>query len=231
MDPRARADFHCHSSASFDGEVDPVRLLELARDRGLTHLAITDHETIAGFIVARDADVPGITLIPAQEVRTIEGDLILLFIQRSVAAGLSVEETVGLAREQGAVIGLAHPFDVYRPSVGRGAVRPADLVRLAELVDYVEVHNGRIRDQVAHARAADFARDHGLPQVAVSDAHTEREVGRSTTLLDGDIATAHELLAALRRGPTLRVRETANAQAEEDEGSLDRLRRRFRTAG
>lgn len=204
--PPVRIDLHCHTSASYDGKVDPVRLVELSRERGLTHLAITDHETIAGALAAQEANIPGITVIVGEEVRTTEGDLILLYVTQAVPGGMSIAETVRRAREQGCVVGLAHPFDVYRPSVGRGIVRPEERRRLADLADYVEVHNGRIGDGAANARAADFAREFGLPQVAASDCHTESEIGACYTELAHAVEAAHELTPALAHA-SLRVRQ------------------------
>lgn len=42
-------DFHLHSDASADGENTTAELAELARKEGLDFLALTDHNTIAGF--------------------------------------------------------------------------------------------------------------------------------------------------------------------------------------
>lgn len=220
-----RIDLHCHSSASFDGHVEPAELLELARDSGLTHLAITDHDTIEGAVAARAARISGITLIVGQEVRTDEGDLIVLYVERTIPSGLGLEETVSRAREQGAVVGLAHPFDAYRPSVGRGAARPADLTRLAALVDYVEIHNGRIRDEQANARAAEFARQYGVAPVAVSDAHRASEVGAAYAVLQGSATSGANLLAALG-GPSRLVVQTQQQDAA-PAGLLRQLLSRF----
>ena len=49
-------------------------------------------------------------------------------------------------------------------------------------------------------QAAAFAREHGLPGVAVSDAHSTLEVGVAYTVLDGDPSTPDGLLAALAAG-------------------------------
>ena len=43
-----RADLHCHSAFS-DGTDAPERLIQLAVDKGLSGLAITDHDTIAAY--------------------------------------------------------------------------------------------------------------------------------------------------------------------------------------
>jgi len=45
--------------------------------------------------------------------------------------------------------------------------------------------------------AAEFALEHGLPGVSVSDAHSIMEVGVAYTALDGDPSTPAGLLAAL----------------------------------
>ena len=201
-----RVDLHCHSALSYDGSVDPQRIAELALERGLTHLAITDHETSSA-LLARQVAPAGLVVIVGQEARTTEGDLIALFVEHPIPAGLTPAETVGRIRDQGGIVGLAHGFDRRRPSIGSGMVRPADLARLAGLVDYVEVHNGRVRRQSANAQAADFARAHGLPAVAVSDAHTEPEVGTAATVVEGSAATAEELMAALRSRPALSARD------------------------
>jgi len=202
-----RVDLHCHSAFSYDGAIDPQRLAELALERGLTHLAITDHETIEGALLARQLAPAGLVVIVGQEARTTEGDLIALFVENPIPAGLTPAETAGRIREQGGIVGLAHGFDRRRPSIGSGAVRPADLARIAALVDYVEVHNGRVRRPPANAQAADFARAHGLPAVAVSDAHAETEVGTAATVVEGSAANAQEWLAALRSRPALSARE------------------------
>lgn len=60
-------DLHTHTSAS-DGQLAPAALLDRARVRGVTHLAITDHDTLAAY----DAlDCPAeLTLIPGIELST-----------------------------------------------------------------------------------------------------------------------------------------------------------------
>src|SRR5829696_645402 len=70
---RAYADLHAHSSASFDSLASPASLVRTAAARGLTHLAITDHDRIEGALQARDLaarEAPGLTVIVGEEVRT-----------------------------------------------------------------------------------------------------------------------------------------------------------------
>jgi predicted metal-dependent phosphoesterase TrpH len=71
------------------------------------------------------------------------------------------------------------------------------MAALAPLVDWVETHNARMVGN-GNELAAEFAVEHKLAGVAVSDAHAILEVGVAYTVLTGDPATPGGLLAALR---------------------------------
>jgi predicted metal-dependent phosphoesterase TrpH len=190
---RAFVDLHCHTRASFDCLSAPRDVVRAAADRGLTHLAITDHDRIDGALEAREAAPAGLTVIVGEEIRTEEGDLIALFLDHAVPPGLSALETIAAIREQGGLVGIPHPFDRLRGSL----LRDARMAALAGHVDWVETHNARIMVGDGNERAAAFALEHDLPGVAVSDAHSVMEVGVAYTALAGDPGTPSGLLAAL----------------------------------
>ncbi len=190
---RAFVDLHCHTAGSFDSLSDPADVVLVAVKRGLTHLAITDHDRIDVAQRARDSAPAGLTVIVGSEVKTRDGDLICLFLERPIPPGLPAAEAVAAAREQGGLVGIPHPFDRFRGSL----LNDPRLEELATRVDWVETWNARIVGRGGNERAAEFARRHGLPGVAVSDAHTTLEVGVAYTALDGDPSTAAGLLAAL----------------------------------
>jgi predicted metal-dependent phosphoesterase TrpH len=199
---RSFLDLHCHSSASFDSVASPARLVAKARRIGLTHLAITDHERIDGALRARDLAPDELEVIVGEEVRSADGDMIGLFLERAVPPGMSAAETAAAIHEQGGIVGLPHPFDRFRSSGGsRAAEQQRVLDALAAAVDYVEVHNARAyRD--ANPMAAAFAAAHDLPGTASSDAHSVMELGVAQTMVDGPVEDAPSLLAALS-GATL----------------------------
>ena len=143
----------------------------------------------------------GLSVIVGQEIRTTEGDLIGLFLVDPVPSGLAPEDAIREVREQGGLVGMPHPFDRFRGSLGRAE----QVARLAPLVDWVEAHNARLVGS-GNDRASEFARLHGLPGVAVSDAHTTTEVGVAYTVLDGDPSTPDGLLAALASAELVRGR-------------------------
>jgi predicted metal-dependent phosphoesterase TrpH len=204
---RSFVDLHAHSSGSFDSVADPRRMVERAIAIGLTHLAITDHERIDGAQRAVDAAGERLSVIVGEEVRSRDGDLLGLFLERAVPPGLSAAETAAAIHEQGGLVGLPHPFDGFRASGGNKAAGEEALERLADLVDYVETHNARAyRD--ANPRAAAFAARHQLPGVASSDAHSVMEVGIASTRLTGSFSTAAELRALLPSAQPLPGRAT-----------------------
>ena len=196
--PRAFLDLHCHTSASFDSLATPVAVLRAAAARGLTHLAITDHDRIDGALEARERAGeagPGLTVIVGQEIRTQSGDLIGTFLHEAVPPGLSAAEAIAAVREQGGLVGIAHPFDRFRGSLGRGEV--GSLEDVAATVDWIETWNARLMVGDGNARAGELAARLGVPGVAVSDAHTTLEVGIASTTVRGDPSTPDGLRAAL----------------------------------
>ncbi len=62
-----RIDLHTHSSVS-DGTESPAELLATARAAGLDVIALTDHDTTAGWSVAEAARPPGLTVVPGMEL-------------------------------------------------------------------------------------------------------------------------------------------------------------------
>ncbi|SFR49215.1 hypothetical protein SAMN05216203_0855 [Marinobacter daqiaonensis] len=64
-------DLHCHSTAS-DGALRPDELVERAAAKGVTHLALTDHDTLEGIAEAQQAArLAGISLISGIELSCV----------------------------------------------------------------------------------------------------------------------------------------------------------------
>ncbi len=199
---RAFIDLHCHTRASFDSLSNPLDVMGAAYRRGLTHLAITDHDRIDAALEAREHAPEGLTVIVGEEVKTTDGDLICLFLQEAIPPGLSAEAAIASAREQGALVGIPHPFDrlrssMLRQSASRDRAVIEGLAALADKVDWVEAYNARVLTGSGNEQAALFAREHRLPGVAASDAHTVMEVGVAYNSVTGDPSTPEGLKAAL----------------------------------
>jgi predicted metal-dependent phosphoesterase TrpH len=99
-------DLHTHSSAS-DGRLSPAALIDLAADQGLSAIALTDHDTIAGLEAARcEALVRGIRFIPGIELeierpREIHrGEFHLLGLGIRSPSGAFLEAVAELGRQR-----------------------------------------------------------------------------------------------------------------------------------
>ncbi len=173
-----RVELHCHTRASYDSLASPEAIVRACRQRGIDKLAITDHNTMAG-IAAVQALAPDL-VIPGEEIKTAEGELLGWFMTSPIPRGLSMDETLQRLRAQGAVIGVPHPLDTLRMG---SAVGPGVLSRIIQQVDALEVLNARCLRQSDNAQALDFAKRYDKLQAAGSDAHSPTEIGTATLLM------------------------------------------------
>ena len=95
-------DLHCHSTAS-DGSLTPNELVQRAHQNGVTHLAITDHDTVAAYGHIDQKACP-LTLIPGIEISTTWGKqgvhIVGLGIDVQSAAITEAVQQQTLARQQ-----------------------------------------------------------------------------------------------------------------------------------
>ena len=185
-------DFHFHTCYSIDSQSAIESLPELIKKSGLDKVAITDHNTISGALVARQMLQEKI--IVGEEVKTTKGELLVYYIEKLLPAGMTPEETIMLAREQGAVISVPHPFDVRR-----GGWQLQDLIEIVPLIDAIEVFNSRTLQRKFNDRAKAFAEAYHLPGTSGSDGHTARELGRAYMTLP-EFKDAEGLRAVLKYG-------------------------------
>ncbi len=188
--PRVRVDLHLHSSASFDCRVSPPEVARRCGRLGLSPIFLTDHDGIGG---ARSLVEAGIAAIAGQEILTTEGELIGLFLKEQVPARLSPEDTVDAIKGQGGLVYLEHPYDLGRRHLLEDAIE-----RIADLVDIVEVYNGRSQPE-PNRRARQLRSILGAAAGAGSDAHTLGEIGRVYVEMEA-FDGAHDFLAKLRSG-------------------------------
>ncbi|MEV3919973.1 PHP domain-containing protein [Actinomadura coerulea] len=67
-----RIDLHCHSDAS-DGTRPPAEVVRRARENGVDVVALTDHDTVAGWDEAAASLPDGLALVPGIELSCKEG--------------------------------------------------------------------------------------------------------------------------------------------------------------
>ncbi|MBI2910749.1 MAG: PHP domain-containing protein [Chloroflexi bacterium] len=173
----------------------PATLVRLCGERGITCLAVTDHNRIDGALEARAVAPAALRVIVGEEIRTSEGEIIGLFLSEAITRDLSPEETCERIKAQGGLAYVPHPFDRFR----RSPIRRAALDRIRDRIDALEVLNARNLWPGHDAAALAFARRWGIAGGAGSDAHTPFEVGNAWVEIE-DFTTPREFVAALRRG-------------------------------
>ncbi len=197
--PTLRIDLHCHSLASYDCRTPLSAILERCEQTHLNVLALTDHNQIWGAVeLGRMTEQhPTLKIIVGEEVSTREGELIGLYLQRVIPAGLTPEQTVNEIHAQGGLVLLPHGFDPLK--VHR--LKPAALERIAADIDIVETFNARISRRSWNTVAERWAHSRGLPMSAGSDAHIGAHIGDAWVQTpQRSIEGAADLLAALRGG-------------------------------
>lgn len=192
------ADLHIHTTYSWDGTCTiQAALKQASHEMGLDVIAITDHDEIEGALRARDiAWKYDIEVVVGSEVSTLDGHLLCLYLQRAIPAGLPLEETVRLAREQGGLCIAAHPAARAVPSLK--ADRLAQALQNADVADTLvglEAFNAGLVFQSDNERALHMADQFQLSATGNSDAHLVWMIGMGATAFPG--STAADLRQAL----------------------------------
>src|SRR5688572_1092908 len=138
---RLRADFHSHSHYSRDSVVSPRAFIDSCVRKGISCIAVTDHNEIEGaFVIQKLAAAEGkLKVVIGEEVKTSEGEIIGLFLKEFVPRDLSPEATVQAIHEQGGVAVIPHPYDIFRRSV----LKDEAIERVKTLIDAIEGFNCR----------------------------------------------------------------------------------------
>jgi len=162
-----------HTCYSGDAVTTIDELAERVESTDLDVLCVTDHHSIRGAheAIGRELDC---RIVVGEEVRTQAGEVIGLFLTDRVPHGLAPDETVARIRAQGGVVYVPHPFDPVRR-----ALREPVLRRLCAdgSIDALEVLNAKVSLAHLNDRAAELARETGLPGGAGSDAHDPAALG------------------------------------------------------
>jgi predicted metal-dependent phosphoesterase TrpH len=195
----AFVDFHIHTRFSRDSILTEERFIRLAIERGLTHAVITNHNNVEGAIAVRDKVAElgledRLTIVLGEEVSTTDGEVVGVFLQKTIPRGLSANETADEIHRQGGLVSIPHPFDPFRGS----HIKEGPLRNLAETkkIDMIEVFNCRVTLQRHNVEAAEFAQRYGIPGIAASDSHSSFEIAMAFNAMPS-FETADELRASL----------------------------------
>ena len=196
---RGRADLHIHTVAS-DGTATVEAILDhVERNTDLDVIAIADHERIDAALAARAMAVDwGLRaeVVVGEEVTTLGGHLLALFIDRPIRPYRSLRSTIAAVHDAGGLAIPAHPLVPY-PLCAQGWVlrRLLDDPDPAVHPDAIETFNPTTLGKPWHARVTRFADEHRLAHVGNSDAHALSAIATGWTAFPG--RTAGDLRRAI----------------------------------
>ena len=186
-----RFDLHIHSNYSTDSNLAVDNILKQAVRKGLDGIAICDHNTVEGSLVAiqraKELNLP-LLVIPGIEISTSDGHLIVLGIRENIQPGLPVLETINIAREKGGVVIAPHPFK--KDSIGFSS----------KDADAVETFNSRCVFG-ENEKAKHMAYELEKPEVGGSDSHLLSTIGLGFTEIDSR-PDESSVLESIRNGKT-----------------------------
>jgi len=175
-----RLDLHIHSKYSYDSFSDPLKIVKVAKRKGLDVISITDHNNMDVYEDFSHGHGSGVAVIPGMEIKTDGGDVTGLFLDEEVRSR-SFFDVVDEIRDQDGIVVLPHPF--------RRKCDPNDLIGS---VDLVEVINARSKN-AENVDAWKLCERFGKTPITGSDAHAYFEIGRAVTEIEGYFDDMDEL--------------------------------------
>ena len=171
-----RVDLHLHSDSSPDSSTSLRELVETCRRLKLDRIALTDHNTASGAIELANWE-PTLAIV-GEEVKSSDGEIIGLFIDRTIRRGADPASICDEVHSMGGLVYVAHPFDPRRAHFSRER-----LAALSDRIDIVEVYNAWC-DPESNRKAQEFCDEFGKVAATGSDAHSAAELGLSWMEMD-----------------------------------------------
>jgi len=209
-----KLDLHTHSIISYDGGITESEYARFLADKK-QFVAITDHDEIS-FALELSAKL-GEQVIVGEEINTLDGEIIGLYLKEKITPGLSAVDTCDLIHAQGGVVYIPHPLETWR----RG-LQLETLQKIIAHIDILEAYNARLRQSDLLTLVKKFAQENSLVIAASSDAHGEAGLRTSYTEID-DKPTKENILAQLRAGSLVKKQASWGAY-------LDPLKNKIRKA-
>lgn len=187
-------EFHCHSDYSQDSGMTIANIIKACEKSGVTGIALTDHNKIKGALELKRIAPEWLNVIVGEEIETLQGEIIGIFLHEKINPGLSIDETILKIRKQGGLVILPHPFDRLRSKI----IPAIKIEKHAADFDIIETFNARNVFASDNIKAQMFAENKNKPQICGSDAHFSGEYGK-TLVKNIDCQGPREFLKSLKK--------------------------------
>lgn len=187
-------DVHMHEMTySKDSFLKLDEIVELAKEKGLGAVCITDHDSMGLKEYAREyMEKTGFPVFVGIEFYSLQGDIVAFGIDEYPKERIPAQEFIDLVKQQGGVCFAAHPFRNNRRGLEEN-------LRNVQGLDGLEVLNGSTSPEACR-KAAQYAKELGLFTLGASDCHVREKVGVCATYFPEEVRTIEEFLRAFRKG-------------------------------
>ena len=194
------ADLHVHSFPG-DGALPPWALASEARRRGLDAIALTNHNQMLSWKLARwlRSRSPGVLLLPGEEVTTPDFHMAAVGVQHTVEWDRSAAVVAARVHAAGGVAIAAHPDDRAAEALDT-VFGDLDGIETAHPVRHRSDQAGRDLNAVT-GRA--LAKHPSIAQIGSSDFHYLAPIGLCRTYIFARAATVNGVLEAIREDRTV----------------------------
>ena len=145
-----KIDMHVHTKYSLDGKGEPREFVEIAKLKGLSGIAITDHNEIEGALEAKEysKDMDFLVIV-GEEISTTCGHILAYNIKEKIEREREPKEIVKEIKRQGGFAVVAHP-DRIPSGISSKIVRTLDVSGIEALNGATVPHKNRGANKLAH---------------------------------------------------------------------------------
>lgn len=187
-------DLHMHEMTySKDSFLELDQIVEIAKEKGLGAVCITDHDSMGLKEYAKEyTKKTGYPVFVGIEFYSLQGDIVAFGIEDYPKERIPAQDFIDLVKAQGGVCFAAHPFRNNRRGLEEHLLEVRGL-------DGLEVLNGSTSREACET-AAEYAKKLGLFTLGASDCHVADKVGVCATYFPEEVRTMEEFLTVFKKG-------------------------------
>ena len=187
-------DLHMHERTfSKDSLLTLKEIVEIAKEKGLDGVCITDHDDIGIKEYAEQySRETGFPIFVGYEFYSLQGDILAFGAPKVPSERISAQEFVDYVKSFGGVCIAAHPFR----NNNRGLEENLATVKG---LDGIEALNGSTLPD-ACSKAFSYAKRLGIPCTGASDCHVPSKVGVYATWLPETVSTLDDFISVFKKG-------------------------------
>ncbi|MHC5538544.1 PHP-associated domain-containing protein [Singulisphaera rosea] len=191
----SKFDHHLHTNRhSPDSVIDPLDLVETAREVGLDGVVITEHDYQwhREELEELSAQANGLRVLSGAEISAREGHFLVYGLPNldETPPGIRVADLVAVVRRHGAAIVAAHPYRWDQPF-------DAIIAELGPVFDSLELVSNNVTPDT-RSKTAQLLGKFPMGATGSSDGHEVGAIGCYYTEFPGNVVTMSDFVAAIR---------------------------------